>query len=110
MIRLIFWLLTASIRYSYLLVRSIFRLPLLLLPLSPRVRNQVAGALAVGLWFLSLYVVVVAVDTTGWADIAVAAAAVLVIAGTVRMEGRRVLIHRPSRTRAHTPQRPVQAR
>ncbi|THJ66564.1 hypothetical protein E8P82_08935 [Arthrobacter echini] len=110
MIRIIFWLLTASIRYSYRLVRTIFRLPLLLLPLPPRVRNQAAGALAVGLWFLSLLVVVAAVDATGWAHLAVTAAAVLVIGGTVCIEGRLVLAYRPNRTRAQTPQRPMPAR
>lgn len=110
MIRLIFWLLTAGIRYSYRLVRFIFRVPLLLLPLSPQVRNQVAGALAIGLWFLSLYVVVALVDTTGWAHLAVAATAVLVIAGTVRMEGRRPVVRRPDRARAQATQRPMPAR
>ncbi|MEG9248180.1 hypothetical protein V6S67_08790 [Arthrobacter sp. Soc17.1.1.1] len=49
MIRLIRWLLTSSIRYSYRFVRAILRLPLLLLPTPPRVRNQVAGAVAIAL-------------------------------------------------------------
>jgi hypothetical protein len=61
MIRLIRWLLTSSIRYSYLFVRAILRLPLLLLlPIPPRVRNRVAGALAVGPWFFSSWLVVTA--------------------------------------------------
>ncbi|WP_182976919.1 hypothetical protein [Arthrobacter cheniae] len=49
MIRLIRWLLTSSIRYSYRFVRAILRLPLLLLPIPPRVRNQIAGALVIAL-------------------------------------------------------------
>jgi hypothetical protein len=51
MIRLLRWWLTASIRYSYLFVRAIVRLPLLLLPVALRVRTQVAGALTIALWF-----------------------------------------------------------
>ncbi|MBG6190136.1 hypothetical protein IWX64_001072 [Arthrobacter sp. CAN_A212] len=45
MIRLIRWLLSSRIRYSYRFVR----LPMLLLPIPPRVRNQVAGALSMAL-------------------------------------------------------------
>lgn len=53
-----------SIRYSYLFVRAILRLPLLLLPVPPRVRDQVAGALAIALWFFLL--IPVAVSDTPW--------------------------------------------
>jgi hypothetical protein len=95
MIRLIRWWLTSSIRYSYLFVRAILRLPLLLLPVAPRVRNQVAGALAIALWFFGLFVVVVVSAAPWWGPLMVAAAAALVIAGVVRMEGRRPVVRRP---------------
>ena len=99
MIRLIRWWLTASIRYSYLFVRAIFRLPLLLLPIPPRVRNQVAGALAIALWFLLLLVPVAVSDSSWWAEWLVIGAAALVIVGVVRMEGRRPILRRPVRVR-----------
>ncbi|MHA7220350.1 hypothetical protein ACX80L_15865 [Arthrobacter sp. MDT1-48-3] len=99
MIRLIRWLLTSSIRYSYLFVRAILRLPLLLLPIPPLVRNQTAGGLAIALWFLGLYVVVVAAAVPWWGQLMVAAAAALIIAGVVRMEGRRSIVRRPVRVR-----------
>jgi hypothetical protein len=99
MIRLIRWLLAASIRYSYWFVRAILRLPLLLLPISPRVRNQVAGGLAIALWFAGLCVLAVAAATPWWGQLMVAAAAALVIVGLVRMEGRRPIVRRPVRVR-----------
>lgn len=92
MIRLIRWLLTSSIRYSYLFVRAILRLPLLLLPIPPRIRNQVAGALAVALWFFGLFVLVTAAAAPWWGQLLVAAAAALVIVSVVRMEGQQSLI------------------
>lgn len=99
MIRIIRWLLTLSIRYSYRFVRAILRLPLLLLPISPRVRNQVAGALAVGLWFFSTWFVATAAGAPWWGQMMIGAAAALVIAGVVRMEGRRPIVRRPVRVR-----------
>ncbi|WP_104181963.1 hypothetical protein [Arthrobacter sp. B0490] len=96
MIRLIRWLLTSSIRYSYRFVRAILRLPLLLLPISPRVRNQVAAALAIALWFAGLYILVVAAAAPWWGQLMVAAGAALVIVGVVRMEGRRLIVRRPA--------------
>lgn len=99
MIRLIRWWLTSSIRYSYLFVRAILRLPLLLLPIPPRVRNQIAGALAIALWFLLLFVPVVLSDAPWWGQLMVIAAAALIIVGVVRMEGRRPIVRRPARTR-----------
>ena len=99
MIRLIRWLLTSSIRYSYLFVRAILRLPLLLLPIPPRVRNQVAGALAIALWFFSAWFVATAAGAPGWGQLMIAAAAALVVAGVVRMEGRRPIVRRPARVR-----------
>ena len=95
MIRLIRWLLTSSIRYSYLFVRAILRLPLLLLPIPPRVRNQVAGALAIALWFFLLLVSVAVSDSPWWAEWIVIGAAALVIVAVVRMEGRRPILRRP---------------
>ncbi|MHA7145287.1 hypothetical protein ACX80U_11270 [Arthrobacter sp. TmT3-37] len=99
MIRLIRWLLTSSIRYSYLFVRAFIRLPLLLLPIPPSVRNQVAGALAVGLWFFSSWFVATAAGAPWWGQLMVAAAAAVVIAGVVRMEGRRLIVRRQARVR-----------
>lgn len=55
MIELIHWFLTSSIRSSYLVVRASLRLPLLL-PIPPRVQKQVAGTLAIALWFTLLIV------------------------------------------------------
>ena len=98
MIRIIRWLLTSSIRYSYLFVRAILRLPLLL-PIPPRVRNQVAGALAIALWFFLLLVPVAVSDSLWWAEWLVIGAAALVIVGVVRMEGRRPIVRRPARVR-----------
>ena len=98
MIRIIRWLLTSSIRYSYLFVRAILRLPLLL-PIPPRVRNQVAGALAIALWFFLLLVPVAVSDSPWWAEWLVIGAAALVIVGVVRMEGRRPIVRRPARVR-----------
>jgi hypothetical protein len=97
MIRLIRWWLTSSIRYSYLIVRFILRLPLLLLPIPQRVRNQVAGALAIALWFAGLYVLVVAAAAPWWGQLMVAAAAALIIVGLARMEGRRPIVRVPAR-------------
>jgi hypothetical protein len=97
MIRIIRWLLTSSIRYSYLFVRALIRLPLLLLPVPPRVRNQVAGALAVGLWFFSSWFVATAAGAPWWGQLKIAAAGALVVAGVVRMEGRRPIVRRPAR-------------
>ncbi|WP_459344371.1 hypothetical protein [Arthrobacter sp. MDT3-44] len=71
MIRLIRWWLTASIRYSYRFFRAILRLPLLLLPIPPRVRNHVAGALAIALWFAGLYVLVAAAAAPWWGQLMV---------------------------------------
>lgn len=99
MIRLIRWLLTSSTRYSYLLVRALIRLPLLLLPIPPRVRNQAAGALAVGLWFFSSWFVATAAGAPWWGQLMIVAAAALVIAGVVRMERRRWIVRRPARVR-----------
>lgn len=99
MIRLIRWLLTSSIRYSYLFVRALIRLPLLLLPVPPRIRNQVAGALAVGLWFVSWWFVATAAGAPWWGQLMILAAAGLVIAGVVRMEGRRPIVRRTARVR-----------
>lgn len=99
MIRLIRWLLTSSIRYSYRFVRAILRLPLLLLPISPRVRNQVAGALAIALWFFLLLVPVAASDSPWWAEWMVVGAAALMIVGVVRMEGRRPIVRRFAQVR-----------
>lgn len=99
MIRIIRWLLTSSIRYSYRFVRAILRLPLLLLPIPPRVRNQVAGALAVGLWFFSTWFVGTAAGAPWWGQLMIAAAGALVVAGAVRMEGRRPIVRRPARIR-----------
>ncbi|MHA7284505.1 hypothetical protein [Arthrobacter sp. TMS2-4] len=99
MIRIIRWLLTASTRYSYLFGRAILRLPLLLLPIGPRVRNQVAGALAVGLWFFSAWFVATAAGSPWWGQLMIVAAAALVVAGVVRMEGRRPIVRRPARVR-----------
>ena len=98
MIRIIRWLLTSSIRYSYLFVRAILRLPLLL-PIPPRVRNQVAGAQAIALWFFLLLVPVAVSDSLWWAEWLVIGAAALVIVGVVRMEGRRPIVRRPARVR-----------
>ena len=99
MIRIIRWLLISSIRYSYLFVRALIRLPLLLLPIPPRVRNQVAGALAVGLWFFSSWFVATAAGAPWWGQLMIAAAGALVVAGVVRMEGRRPIVRRPARVR-----------
>ncbi|MHA7142939.1 MULTISPECIES: hypothetical protein [unclassified Arthrobacter] len=99
MVRLIRWLLTLSIRYSYLFGRAFLRLPLLLLPIPPRVRNQVAGALAIALWFFLLLVPVAVSDSPWWAEWLVIGAAALVIVGVVRMEGRRLIVRRPARVR-----------
>ncbi|MGV0108987.1 hypothetical protein ACTIMO_01970 [Arthrobacter sp. CP30] len=99
MIRIIRWLLTSSIRYSYRFVRALIRLPLLLLPIPPRVRNQVAGALAVGLWFFSMWLVATAAGAPWWGQLMIAAAGALVIAGVVRMEGRRPIVRGPVRVR-----------
>ncbi|BBE24600.1 hypothetical protein MN0502_34830 (plasmid) [Arthrobacter sp. MN05-02] len=99
MIRLIRWLLTSSIRYSYRFVRAILRLPLLLLPIPPRVCNQVAGALAIAFWFFLLLVPVAVSDSPWWAEWLVIGAAALVIVGVVRMEGRRPIVRRPARVR-----------
>ncbi|WP_104169023.1 hypothetical protein [Arthrobacter sp. SX1312] len=99
MIRVIRWLLTSSIRYSYLFVRAILRLPLLLLPIPPRVCNQVAGALAIALWFFLLLVPVAVSDSPWWAEWLVIGAAALVIVGVVRMEGRRPIVRRPAQVR-----------
>jgi peptidoglycan/LPS O-acetylase OafA/YrhL len=94
MIRLIRWLLTSSIRYSYRFIRAILGLPLLLLPISQRVRNQIAGALAIALWFFLLLVPVAVSDSPWWAGWMVMGGAVLVIVGVVRMEGRRPIVRR----------------
>lgn len=94
MVRIVLWVLTASTRYSYLIVRALFRLPLLVLPIPRRARNQVAGALAVGLWFLGACVIVFASEAPWWGLLSVGVIAALVIGWTVRMEGRRVLVHR----------------
>ncbi|WP_394252917.1 hypothetical protein [Arthrobacter pityocampae] len=99
MIRLIRWWLTSSIRYSYLFVRAILRLPLLLLPIGPRARNQVAGALAIALWFFLLLVPVAVSDSPWWAEWMVIGAAALVIVGVVRVEGHRSIVRRPARVR-----------
>lgn len=99
MIRLIRWLITSSIRYSYRFVRGILRLPLLLLPIPPRVRNQVAGALAIALWFFLLLVPVTVSGSPWWAEWIVMGAAALLIVGVVRMEGRRPILRRPVRVR-----------
>lgn len=99
MIRIIRWLLTSSTRYSYLFGRAILRLPLLLLPIPPRIRNQVAGSLAVALWFACWFVVVALSDSSWWGPLMVAAAAALVIMWVVRMEGRRPITGRPVRVR-----------
>ena len=99
MIRIIRWLLTSSIRYSYLFVRAILRLPLLLLPIPPRVRNQIAGALAVGLWFFSSWFVATAAGAPWWGQLMIAAAGALVVTGVVRMEGQRPIVRRPARVR-----------
>ncbi|WP_459340222.1 hypothetical protein [Arthrobacter sp. MDT2-16] len=99
MIKLIRWLLNSSIRSSYRFVRAILRLPLLLLPIPPRVRNQVAGALAITLWFFLLLVPVAISGSPWWAEWPVIAAAALVIIGVVRMEGRRPIVHRQARVR-----------
>jgi membrane-bound ClpP family serine protease len=94
MIRIVLWLLTASTRYSYLFMRALLRLPLLVLPIPRRTRNQVAGALAVGLWFLGVCVLVVAAESPWWGLLIVGVIAALVIGWTVRMESRRVLVPR----------------
>jgi membrane-bound ClpP family serine protease len=94
MIRIVLWLLTASTRYSYLFMRALLRLPLLMLPIPRRTRNQVAGALAVGLWFLGVCVLVVAAESPWWGLLIVGVIAALVIGLTVRMESRRVLVPR----------------
>jgi hypothetical protein len=99
MIRLIRWMLTSSIRYSYRFVRAILRLLLLLLPISPQVQNQVAGALAIALWFFLLFVPVAASDSPWWGEWMVMGATALVIVGVVRMEGRRLIVRRPARVR-----------
>jgi hypothetical protein len=99
MIRLIRWMLTSSIRYSYRFVRAILRLLLLLLPISPQVQNQVAGALAIALWFFLLLVPVAASDSPWWGEWMVMGATALVIVGVVRMEGRRLIVRRPARVR-----------
>ncbi len=99
MIRLIRWLLTSSIRYSHLFVRAILRVPLLLLPIGPRVRNQVAGSLVIALWFAGLYILVVAAAAPSWGQLMVVAAAEFVIVGVVRMEGRRPIVRRLVRAR-----------
>ncbi len=99
MIRIIRWLLTSSIRYSYLFVRAILRLPLLLLPIPPWVRNQIAGALTVGLWFFSSWFVATAAGASWWRQLMIAAAGALVVIGVVRMEGRRPIVRRPARVR-----------
>ncbi|MEC5201112.1 hypothetical protein RCH21_003368 [Arthrobacter sp. PL16] len=99
MIGLIRWWLTSSVRYSYLLVRAILRLPLLLLFIPPRVRNQVAGALAIALWFFLLLVPVAVSDSPWWAEWLVTGAAALIIVGVVRMEGHRPIVRRPARVR-----------
>ncbi|KNC20006.1 hypothetical protein AC792_03210 [Arthrobacter sp. RIT-PI-e] len=94
MTRIVLWVLTASTRYSYLLVRSLFLLPLLVLPMRRRVRHQVAGALAVGLWFLGAFVIVVTADAPSWGLLLVGGVLVLVIGWTVCMERRHVLAYR----------------
>ncbi|MCU1634240.1 MAG: hypothetical protein JWM61_2892 [Micrococcaceae bacterium] len=101
MIRLIRWLLTSSIRYSYRFVRAILRLPLPLplLPIPPRVRNQIASALVIALWFFLLLIPVAVSDSPWWADWLVIGAAALIIVGVVRMEGRRPIARRPARAR-----------
>ncbi|WP_049830331.1 hypothetical protein [Arthrobacter sp. RIT-PI-e] len=91
MVRIVLWVLTASTRYSYLLVRALLRLPLLVVPMPRRVRNQVAGALAVGLWFLGTLVIVAMAEAPWWGMLMVGVFAALVIGWAVRMEGRRVL-------------------
>ncbi|BBE22827.1 hypothetical protein MN0502_17100 [Arthrobacter sp. MN05-02] len=99
MIRLIRWLLTSGIRYRYEFVRAILRLPLLLLPIPPQVRNQVAGALAIALWFFLLLVSVAVSDSPWRAEWLVIGAAAPVIVGVVRMAGRRPILRRPARAR-----------
>ncbi|OUM44634.1 hypothetical protein [Arthrobacter sedimenti] len=99
MIRLIRWLLTSSIRYSYRFVRFILRLPLLLVLIPSRVRNQVAGALAIALWFTLLLIPVAVSDAPWWGEWVVISAAALIIVGVVRMEGRRPIVRRPARVR-----------
>lgn len=94
MVRIVLWVLTASTRYSYLFMRALLRLPLLVLPMPRRARNQVAGALAVGLWFLGVSFIVVAAEAPSWGLLMVGMIAALVIGWTVRMEGRRVLVPR----------------
>jgi hypothetical protein len=94
MVRIVQWLLTASTRYSYLFMRALLCLPLLVLPIPRRTRNQVAGALAVGLWFLGVCVLVVAAESPWWGLLIVGVVAALVIGWTVRMESRRVLVPR----------------
>ncbi|RJT75423.1 hypothetical protein D6T63_17915 [Arthrobacter cheniae] len=97
MIGLIRWWLTSSIRYSYLFVRAILRLPLMLLPIPSRVHNQIAGALAVAFWFLGLFVLVVVSDVLWWGQLMVVAMAALIIVGVVQMEGRRPIVRRSAR-------------
>lgn len=99
MVRLIRWWLTSSIRYSYRVVRFILRLPLLLLPIPPQVRNQIAGALAIAFWFSLLLITVAVSDSPWWGELLVIGAAALVIVGVVRMEGSRPIVRRPARVR-----------
>ena len=63
------------------------------------VRNQVAGALAIALWFFLLLVTVAVSDSPWWAEWTVIGGATLVIVGVVRMEGRRPIVRRPARAR-----------
>ncbi|MCU1632020.1 MAG: hypothetical protein JWM61_672 [Micrococcaceae bacterium] len=97
MIGLIRWWLTSSIRCSYLFVRAVLRLPLMLLPVPSRVRNRIAGALAVALWLLSLFVLVVVSGVLWWGQLMVVAMAALIIVGVVQMEGRRPIVRRFAR-------------
>lgn len=94
MIRIIRWLLTASIRYSYRFVRTIIRFPLLLLPISERLRNQVAGGLTISLWLFGVWVVIVAAGTPWWGHMIVAVVAAALLTGVIRMEGRRAPVRR----------------
>ena len=83
--------LSVSTRYSYLFARALLCLPLLVLPIPRRVRHQVAGALAVGLWFLGVCFIVALAQAPWWGLLMVGVITVLAILWTVRMESRRML-------------------
>lgn len=83
-------------RYCYLATRFLVRIPLYLLPIPARFRNRVAGALIVGLWFLSVYFNVAYMGSPWWVLLLVGVAAVLAITWIVWLEGRRARTRRRS--------------